>query len=177
MYQIFNYMLKADGNLSEAFMRLMQKSGDLIFSAAPLAEDANRLLCNGAIKSRAEFPALFAAIGTTYGAGDGSTTFQIPDLRDKFPVGAGNTYGLGDTGGVTDVTLTSDQIPAHVHAIAGLVHDRMSRADLGIQAWAGSTGDGPIGEGAVTKNTGTVGGGTSHTNLPPYKGVYIYIKT
>ncbi len=60
------------------------------------------LMCNGAAVSRTTYAALFAVIGTTYGSGDGSTTFNIPDLRQRFPLGkadsgTGNT--LGGTGG------------------------------------------------------------------------------
>jgi len=65
------------------------------------------LLCNGAAVSRATYAALFAIIGTTFGAGDGSTTFNVPDLRQRFPLGlaasgTGNT--LGGTGGTIDHT-------------------------------------------------------------------------
>lgn len=83
------------------------------------------LLCNGQAISREEYPVLFAAIGTTYGAGDGSTTFNVPDLRDRVPVGAGNSYNLNDKNGndtisytpagtIGGTTLTDAQI-AHGH--------------------------------------------------------------
>ena len=52
------------------------------------------LLCNGAAVSRTKYAGLFARIGTAYGAGDGSTTFNLPDMRDRYPIGAGtNTLG------------------------------------------------------------------------------------
>lgn len=75
------------------------------------------LLCNGTNVSRATYPELFAVIGTTYGEGDGSTTFTIPDLRDRFPVGAGTSYALNGKGGANTVTLTKEQsgLPAHGH--------------------------------------------------------------
>lgn len=53
------------------------------------------LLCNGVAISRTTYAKLFAAIGTLYGAGDGSTTFNLPDMRDKFAEGAGGTYSVG----------------------------------------------------------------------------------
>jgi hypothetical protein len=53
------------------------------------------LLCNGAAISRTTYAKLFAAIGTLYGAGDGATTFNLPDMRDKFAEGAGGTYSVG----------------------------------------------------------------------------------
>ena len=53
------------------------------------------LLCNGAAISRTTYAKLFAAIGTLYGAGDGATTFNLPDMRDRFAEGAGGTYSVG----------------------------------------------------------------------------------
>ena len=57
------------------------------------------LWCDGAPYSRTEYPELFAAIGTHYGSGDNSTTFNVPDLTTRVPIGAGKNYTLGDTGG------------------------------------------------------------------------------
>jgi hypothetical protein len=65
------------------------------------------LLCNGAAVSRSTYSALFAVLGTTYGSGDGSTTFNLPDFRDRFPVGAGTTYSANSTGGSANATLVS----------------------------------------------------------------------
>lgn len=71
-------------------------------------------LCNGAPISRTYYSALFAVIGTTYGAGDGSTTFNLPDLRNRFPLG--NDGGmLGSAGGNAAVTLTTSNMPSHSH--------------------------------------------------------------
>ena len=64
------------------------------------------LLCNGAAVSRSTYADLFAVIGTTYGAGDGSTTFAVPQLQGKMPQGYdGNTYNLAGTGGANTVTV------------------------------------------------------------------------
>jgi microcystin-dependent protein len=93
------------------------------------------LLCDGAAVSRTTFAALFAAIGTTWGAGDGSTTFNVPDLRGRVRAGRDNMGGtaagrltntgtgnsglngqvLGGAGGVDRHTLATPQIPAHSH--------------------------------------------------------------
>ena len=62
-------------------------------------------MCNGAAVSRTTYSALFAGIGTTYGPGDGSTTFNVPDLRQRFPMGKANSgtgSTLGGTGGAID---------------------------------------------------------------------------
>lgn len=77
------------------------------------------LLCNGTAVSRTANPSLFAAIGTQYGPGDGSTTFNLPDMRSCMPVGqdAGSAKytTLGGKGGSSQVTLTAANLPAHTH--------------------------------------------------------------
>lgn len=66
------------------------------------------LVCDGSAISRVDYAALFEAIGTTHGVGDGSTTFNVPDLRGRLPVGDDNgvTYTVADTGGSASVTPT-----------------------------------------------------------------------
>jgi len=65
------------------------------------------LLCDGAAVSRSTFADLFAVISTTYGSGDGSTTFNVPQLQGKMPQGFdGNTYNLAGTGGANTVTVS-----------------------------------------------------------------------
>lgn len=81
------------------------------------APPAGWLLCNGAAVNRVTYAALFAAIGTTYGAGDNSTTFNTPNLEQKFPLGAGGTYDRGETGGSFTHTLTLNHIPQHSHSM------------------------------------------------------------
>lgn len=78
------------------------------------------LMCDGSAVSRTDYAALFAVIGTTYGTGDGSTTFNLPDLQGRVPIGANSTYALGVPGGATtsttgNHTLTTTEIPAHTH--------------------------------------------------------------
>jgi microcystin-dependent protein len=64
------------------------------------------LLCNGAAVSRSTYADLFAVISTTYGSGDGSTTFNVPQLQGKMPQGYdGNTYNLAGTGGANTITV------------------------------------------------------------------------
>lgn len=78
--------------------------------------------CNGAILPIAQNQALFSLLGITYG-GNGTTTFALPDLRGRVPVGIGQGPGLtnhtlGEMAGVETVTLTTNQIPAHTHTIS-----------------------------------------------------------
>jgi len=103
------------------------------------------LLCDGTTKSRTTYAALFAVIGTTYGAGDGSTTFNLPDLLGRVPMGAGAGTGLtsrtlGTELGVESVTLTALQsgLRAHGHGTSGSV----SLNDAGAQTATGSISTG-----------------------------------
>jgi microcystin-dependent protein len=66
------------------------------------------LECNGAAVSRGTYADLFAIIGTTYGSGDGSTTFDLPDLQDNVAVGKSNNKTLASTGGANTVTSTGN---------------------------------------------------------------------
>ena len=66
------------------------------------------LECNGTAVSRTTYADLFAVIGTTYGVGDGSTTFNLPDLQDNVPVGKSGSKPLASTGGANTVTSTGN---------------------------------------------------------------------
>ena len=76
--------------------------------------------CDGQILSLSQFDTLFAVIGTAFG-GDGRTTFALPDMRGRVPLGAGTavggpTYILGTKAGVEAITLSAGQMPAHLHS-------------------------------------------------------------
>jgi microcystin-dependent protein len=74
-------------------------------------------MCDGAAISRTTYATLFAVIGTTFGTGDGSTTFNVPDLSGRVPLGVSSAHLLGSTGGSETVTLTEQELPAHVHEV------------------------------------------------------------
>lgn len=79
-------------------------------------------ICNGSLLSISENETLFTLIGTIYG-GDGETTFAVPDLRGRVPIHQGqgsglSSYVIGQIGGVEEVTLTVQQMPAHTHPMA-----------------------------------------------------------
>jgi len=89
------------------------------------------LECNGAAVSRSTYATLFGIVGTTYGVGDGATTFNVPDLADNVPVGKSNNKSLASTGGANTVTSTGNvagstanatlseaQLASHSHSIA-----------------------------------------------------------
>jgi microcystin-dependent protein len=78
--------------------------------------------CNGQLLPISQFEPLFFLIGTTYG-GDGQQTFALPDLQGRVPIHqgqgpTGQTYPIGDRGGVESVTLTAQQLPLHTHALS-----------------------------------------------------------
>jgi microcystin-dependent protein len=79
---------------------------------------AGYLLCDGAAVSRTTYSSLFATIGTTYGVGNNTTTFNLPNLQNRIPVGKGPDAEfdtLGETGGAKAVSLAATNIPAHSH--------------------------------------------------------------
>lgn len=91
------------------------------------------LYCDGSAVSRDTYAKLFAVIGTTYGAGNGSTTFNLPDFRGRVPVGMGTgtasdaqTRSLGYKGGTETTTLTVSQMPSHTHTQNAHTHTQNS---------------------------------------------------
>lgn len=147
---------------------------------------AGWLACNGQAISRTGYPALYAMIGVGYGAGDGSTTFNLPNLEGRFPLGAqGLTYFQTTTGGAASVTLTEAQIPSHHHGEAG------GHSHLGTPGYKGDFGATP-GSNIVLSTTGggaepitsvagvhqhaPVGSGGAHTNMPPYLAIAYIIR-
>lgn len=91
-------------------------AGTLLASASGSTPDGF-VLCDGQALSRLGYPALFTAIGTGYGAGDGSTTFNVPDLRDRFLGMGGGSRSYGASGGADTVTLSTGNMPSHNHGI------------------------------------------------------------
>ena len=143
------------------------------------------LLCDGSAVSRTTFADLFAVVGTTYGTGDDSTTFNVPNLQGKMPQGFdGNTYNLAGTGGANTVTvavtnnqaatnatnqsvtitgsidntsLTTAQLASHTHTAT----DSYQRGSSGNQA-------GAIARTSVNRDgqniVGNAGSGTGHNH-------------
>jgi len=167
-------------------------------SAAP----TGYLLCSGGAVNRTTFSALFAVIGTTYGVGDGSTTFNLPDLRGRIPAGLDNMGGIAAgrltsttiTGGATTLgnaapagvetnTLLIAQIPSHAHSITDPGHAHTAGDTQGFTTGgvggrtnntSGAVATTSVATGITVNNNG---GGLAHNNVQPTLMLNWIIKT
>jgi microcystin-dependent protein len=132
------------------------------------------VIADGSAISRTTYAGLFALYGTTHGVGDGSTTFNVPSMVNRMPIGAGGTYALGATGGAATHTLTSAEMPAHTHTpLSGAGGDRFVDALGGVSANITTGGGGYT----LSATTASTGGGGAHNNLPPYIALTPIIRT
>jgi microcystin-dependent protein len=111
------YSLTADSTQSTGLAWRQTIAAGITAHTAASSPPAGWLVRNGAAVSRTTYASLFGEIGTTYGAGDGSTTFNLPNGVDNVDVGAGNDYALAQVGGAAAVTLSTGNLPAHAHEI------------------------------------------------------------
>lgn len=150
------------------------------------------LICNGAAVSRSTYASLFAVIGTTFGAGDGSSTFNLPDFRDRMPIGAGSTYSANTAGGSADANVishthsasTSISDPGHSHTSTWYnVNDfNQGGYNAGAEAYPDDV-QGTFNVNTDSKTTGitasttvsSTGSSGTNANLPPYRGIYFII--
>ena len=130
---------------------------------------AGWLVANGSTVSRAAYPRLFSLLGTMYGVGDGSTTFGLPNLTGRSPIGVDSGSPLintvGKMAGEIYVTLTLPQIPPHSHSIDGHPQNRSD-----------GNHDHPMYDQGGTRNSGSAGGGEPHLNLHPVVSLLPLIK-
>jgi len=140
------------------------------------------MFCDGSLLPISQYQALFSLLGTTYG-GNGTTTFGLPDLRSRVPVGATlsgggqqlTRYQMGDTGGSETVALTPAQMPMHNHTIK--TNDSSETQNTSNGNYLGGGGRTPI----YSKQAGTTtlasdavsgtGGSQPHDNRQPYLGM------
>lgn len=132
-------------------------------------------ICDGAAVSRTTFAALFAVLGTAYGAGDGATTFNLPDMRLRFPLGSGAGFLRGQVGGALDHFHSS---PTHVHAAPTHVHSA-DPTDLLVMAGAVTGADGAAFNTALNVAADTALNPAANTGAsnPPYTSSPYIIKT
>jgi len=138
------------------------------------------LICNGAAVSRTTYAALYAIIGTTYGTGDGSTTFNLPDLTGRVPVGknAGTFSTLGAKAGEETHTMTVNEMPAHKHTTS--VNSASDESSIGGYAPNTQTLYFGTDRAGATRNWDTAmqstGGGAAFNVLQPYTVINYIIK-
>jgi|SRR5210317_2060040 len=148
------------------------------------------LECDGSAVSRSTYADLFAIVGTTYGAGNGSTTFNVPDLQDNVAVGKSGTKALASTGGANTVsstgnvggstanaTLSTPQLSSHNHLIVGQPFTGGSNAyhnaAMGGGFYTGNRGDGS----GHSHNMSANFAGDATSVVQPYLTVIYIIKT
>ena len=150
------------------------------------AAPSGYLTCNGDAVNRSTYSGLFAIVSSLYGDGDGSSTFNIPDLRGKFQAGFRTTVAtgltsvtagmiesttIGNTGGVQAVSLATAQIPSHSHALTSVYSQGANQSNVpGLRRYSEVNT-------AAAMNTSVAGGGGVHSNIPPTIILNYVIKT
>jgi microcystin-dependent protein len=137
---------------------------------------AGWMFCAGQLIPISENDALFQLIGTTYG-GDGQETFALPDLQGRIPIHMGTApsganYQIGEKAGVESVTLNTQQIPMHTHALLGSTGNGSQTGPAGnvlststvLKPYGSETPDALM----AANSIGIVGGSQPHENLQPY---------
>lgn len=134
------------------------------------------LLCEGQAISRSTYSALYAVIGTTYGAGDGSTTFNLPNLKGKVPIGLNSSDASfdarGETGGEKTHTITTAELPAHTHSVDPPSTTTSSNGDhrhsytdrYNSSEYSDDANDRVVGSDGVTSTSDNTGYAGSHTH-------------
>lgn len=155
-----NYIAQGWAGITQMFAGAVTQTVDSDGVATATGAPAGWLLCDGSAVSRTTYATLYAAIGDTWGAGDGSTTFNLPDLRGRAPIGAGTGSGLtartlGGKVGAETHTLTAAQVPTHTHSLTNAL-------GLSSGTWAGETYSGSL-TGSGAKLAHTTGSGTVST--------------
>ncbi len=163
--------LMADGSTSTA--AAIVPLGSIQMYAAATAPNASWMICNGAAISRTTYAALFALIGTTYGAGDGSTTFNLPNMTGKFPLGVSASapvHALASTGGEETHTMTLNELVPHTHGAGTLTTSfpYKSSTNTGNQSNQDGADANLYNSSAITGNTASAGSGTPFNVMPPF---------
>lgn len=154
------------------------------------------LKCDGAVKNISEYPKLGALLGSKYG-GNGTTTFGLPNLTNRVPIGAGSSYALANTGGATthlhttaNHTLTVAEMPSHTHTQNSHGHKlgrrnvyATSGSAVAVVTYGGGTAnDSETGSTTATNKNAGGGGAHNHGNtgsassLPPYLALNFIIR-
>ena len=166
-----NQVLKTDGSGALGWASVSSTPTGAITMFAAATPPSGWLTCDGSAVSRSTYSDLFSTIGTTYGAGDGSSTFNLPDFGGRGPIGYKSNNAkfdaLNETGGAETHTLTVDEIPGHTHTYDKL--DGGAHSDAG----SGATTDYSS---SNSRTSGSTGGGQAHNILDPYLTINFIIK-
>ena len=182
-------------------LQTVTPSGAVIMFAGAAAP-TGWLACDGSAVSRTTYATLFAAIGGQYGSGDGSTTFNLPNLQTRIPIGVGSLSGdttraLGATGGAETHTLTAAELPVsayqdsgHGHPIydPGHTHAALIGSTSAPNFTSAGAGTGFVLANVNSATTGVLtqsasasisnpGGGNAHSIMPPFIALNFIIKT
>jgi microcystin-dependent protein len=125
--------------------------------------------CDGSAVSRTTYADLFAVVSTTYGVGDGSSTFNLPDLQNNHPIGVSGTKALGTKAGSTSTTLAETNLATHTHTI---YKTNYTAAQVNIGAVQGRQL-----AYQTTSSVANAGSGTAIDTFPPYIALKFMIKT
>lgn len=154
----------------DAIVALTFPAGVMLPYGGTSAPSSAWLVCDGSAVSRTTYANLFTAIGTTWGSGNGTTTFNLPDMRRKTAVGSGGTgtstlaNTVGSTGGEETHTLTSNEMPSHTHTQNSHTHTGTTGTESAShthQILAGHAGGSPC---PADGSSGTPGGIAALTN-------------
>ena len=177
--------LSVGGNVYAATSTPLVPVGTILDYAGDTAP-MGYLVCDGSAVSRTDYAALFAVIGTTWGSGDGSTTFNIPDFRGRTSIGSGTgtapdatAHALGSGGGSETVTLSTTQIPSHNHGtntdgeyfVTNSNSSASNRRFTSVTSGTNYTDTQNDASFHHRSGTGSTGGGGSHSNMTPYRTV------
>jgi microcystin-dependent protein len=184
-YLTVNYIIKAiTGTGAGEFRRYVGE----VFYLVTISPPDGAVSANGQAISRASYPVLFGMIGTSFGAGDGSTTFNVPNLKGRVIAGYDPAQGefdtLGEAGGEKAHTLTTTEIPSHNHTQTAHSHAEQYHVNLQMVLQVGGNersvhgAAGPV-YGHLSSEAPAIqytGGGQAHNNLQPYITLHPYIQ-
>jgi microcystin-dependent protein len=161
-----------------------------IIAYAGTTTPSGYLECNGSNVSRTTYASLFSAVGVTWGAGDGTTTFTLPDLRRRTMIGKNGTAGtgspgitVGSTGGAETTTLLTANVPSHQHLVFNTSSSTTAISGSNYPAYVGAIGATDLkyeiaGSGTIPTLglTSSIGSGTAFNTMQPTAVVGYFIK-